>query len=253
MFGICRLALLPIRAEPSHRSELVSQLLFGEHYEVLEENTDWLRIKNAFDDYEGYISRIQYTEASLEYFRQIETHDYKISLDLMSPILYRKERMYILLGSILPFTANELFKMEESLAFGGEAKPLSQILKMPAMKEMAMKYLHTPYLWGGRSPFGIDCSGLTQQVYKLCGYRLKRDAAQQYQQGKEVNFSEVQPGDLAFFEKNDKIDHVGLVMEDHKILHASGKVKLDHFTHEGISDENQNLTHRLKGIKRILL
>jgi hypothetical protein len=242
-----------MRAEPSHRSEMVNQLLFGEHYMVLEEHGDWLRIKNAFDDYEGFISRIQHTEASSDYYKQIETHDYKISLELMSPILFRKERMYIALGSILPFSANELFKMEESMAFAGEAKPLSQMLKMPAMKEMAMKYLHAPYLWGGRSPLGIDCSGLTQQVYKLCGYRLQRDASQQFRQGKDIAYSHLLPGDLAFFEKEGKVDHVGIVMDEQKILHASGKVKVDQLSEEGIRDVNQILTHRLIGIKRIIM
>jgi hypothetical protein len=253
MYGICRLAVIPLRAEPNHKSEMLSQLLFGEHYTVEEELDEWLKIRNAFDEYVGYIPLSQHTAATQEYFQQVETHDYKISLELLSPILYKKERMHIVIGSILPFTANELFKMEESLAFAGEAKPLSQIYKMPLMKDIAFRYLNAPYLWGGRSPMGVDCSGFTQQVFKICGFRLYRDAYQQHQQGAEVKYHEAKAADLAFFASNDKVDHVGLILDDYKIIHASGRVKVEQITEEGIVDANKKLTHKLVGIKRIIL
>ena len=254
MFGIIRQSLVPIRVEASHRSEMVSQQLFGEHYRVLDNDTEkyWLRISSAFDNYEGWICRLQHTEISEAYFEQIESSDYKISLDLSSPILFKKERMNILLGSVLPFGSNELFKMEETLAFGGESKPLSQQLKMPYMKDIALKYLNAPYLWGGRSPFGIDCSGFTQQVFKICGFRLNRDASQQFLQGLEVAFENAKAGDLAFFGTEDKIDHVGLILEESKIIHASGYVKINEINGIGIQQTNGEFTHKLKGVRRLI-
>ncbi len=254
MFGIIRQSLVPIRAEASHRSEMASQLLFGEHYRVLNNDTekDWIRIICAFDNYEGWISRLQHTEISEAYFEQIESSDYKVSLDLSSPILFKKERMNILLGSVLPFGSNELFKMEETLAFGGESKPLSQKWKMPQMKELALKYLNTPYLWGGRSPFGIDCSGFTQEVFKICGYKLNRDASQQFLQGVEIEFENAKAGDLAFFGNDDKIDHVGLILEENRIIHASGHVKIDTISEVGIQNAGGEFTHKLKGVRRLI-
>jgi hypothetical protein len=252
MFGICRLALLPLRESSSHRSQMVSQLLFGEHYEVLDQQQDWFLIRNAFDGYTGFIARNQYTGIPEEYFKQIEVSDYKISLDLVSPILYKKERMPIVLGSILPFTGSELFKMEESMAFTGDSKPISQQIKMPLMKEMAMKYYNSPYLWGGRSPFGIDCSGFTQMVFRMCGYKLKRDSSQQATQGQEVEFGSHKPGDLAFFEEHGKINHVGLILEDNRIIHASGRVRIDRIDQRGILDEQNERTHHLSMVRKIM-
>ena len=120
------------------------------------------------------------------------------------------------------------------------------------MKDLAMKYLNTPYLWGGRSPFGIDCSGCTQQVFKICGFRLNRDASQQFLQGTEIEFENAKAGDLAFFGSAEKIDHVGLILDDNKIIHASGHVKIDAIDSAGIRNSNGEFTHKLKGVRRLI-
>jgi gamma-D-glutamyl-L-lysine dipeptidyl-peptidase len=256
-YGVCRLAVVPMRAEPSQKAELINQLLFGEHYRVLQVQPDrqWLYIQAAWDGYLGWISMSQFTEITEAYFEQIETADFKISIDLVSSILYQKQRMNIVMGAVLPFTGTELFKIEESLAFGGESKPLGQRWGMPFLKDIAFKYINTPYLWGGKSPFGIDCSGFIQMVFKICGYRLNRDASQQVLQGDEVNeFEKVKAGDLAFFcEKDGRVSHVGLVIDNLHIIHASGKVRVDLLSPDGIFNlDNQVLTHNLHSIRRII-
>ena len=128
-------------------------------------------------------------------------------------------------------------------------KPKSDIVST------AFLYLNAPYLWGGKSPFGIDCSGFTQMVYKLCGYKLLRDAYQQSNQGDALSFiEESEPGDLAFFDNEEgKIIHVGIIMENNYIIHASGKVRIDRLDHLGIYNAEQNKhTHRLRVIKKIV-
>ncbi len=255
-FGICRLSVVPVRHSDSDKSEMVSQLLFGEHYTVLEKskNRTWLKINNHFDGYEGWISSNQHSGISMDYFEQVNNSDYKITLDVTSNILFKKNRMPILLGSILPIATNELFKMEEQLAYNGNAKSLSQRYQVEQIMEIARKYLDAPYLWGGKSPFGIDCSGFTQIVFKIGGYKLKRDASQQINQGWVIDkLSAANPGDLVFFENAiSGSAHVGIVMEEQQVIHASGKVRIDTLTEEGIFNEEWNkLTHKLTGIRRI--
>lgn len=255
-FGICRLSIVPVRGSASDKSEMVTQLLFGDHYTVLgsSEDNKWIKIKMEYDGYEGWIDALQHHEISPEYFHQVNNSDYKISLDLTSSILYRKYPINIVIGSVLPIATNELFKMEEQLAFNGEAKSLSQKREFDFLKAVALKYLNSPYLWGGRTPFGIDCSGFTQMVFKICGYRLLRDASDQSKEGDPVDYQERSAGDLAFF-NNDKgnIIHVGILTNKEEIIHASGKVRVDKLDREGIFNVDLNRhSHYLHSIRRII-
>ncbi len=255
--GICRLSIVPVRREPADPSEMVTQLLFGEHYTVHEvsENGKWKRITIAYDGYSGWIDHRQHTSISQAYFDQITHSEYKLCMDITSSILFRKEPVMIVIGSVLPISTSELFKMEEQLAFNGEAKSLGQRRDVEFIFEVARKYLHAPYLWGGRTPFGIDCSGFTQIVFRLAGYALLRDASQQVGQGILVeDIGSAQPGDLAFFNnEKGKITHVGILLPDAKIIHASGHVRIDGFNKNGILDaDSGRITHTLHSIRRIL-
>jgi gamma-D-glutamyl-L-lysine dipeptidyl-peptidase len=256
-FGVCRLSLVPVRKDPSEQSELLTQLLFGDHYEVLEKDPEkkWLRIRINFDHYEGWISALQHHPVSKEYYDYIGRAEFKITTDITSSLLYNKNPIHILMGSVIPISSAELFKMEEQFAFNGESKSLGAKREFEFIKSTAMKYLNAPYLWGGRNPFGVDCSGFVQMVYKISGYRLFRDAWQQSNQGKVVkSFDQLLPGDIAFFKNDDKkITHTGIILDQQRIIHASGRVRIDQFTEDGILNLDTKIyTHRLSHIRRIL-
>jgi len=256
-FGVCRLSVIPVRAEASEKSEQVTQLLFGEHYEVFEQSTDkkWLKVRLYFDQYEGWIDEKQHHAISKEYFEYLNRAEFKITTDITASMLYNKSPQLILMGSMIPISSSELFKMEEQFAFNGEAKNLGQKREFEFLKNIARKYLNAPYLWGGRNPFGIDCSGFTQMVFKICGYNLFRDSWQQASQGKSLKTGDAtRPGDLAFFKNaGGKIVHVGIVLEDDKIIHASGRVRIDHINDEGILNLDTKIyTHQLSHYRRIL-
>lgn len=256
-YGVCRLSLVPVRNEPSDKSEQVTQLLFGDHYEVLEESSDgkWLQIRANFDGYIGWVDKRQHHQVSREYFLYCNKAEFKITTDLTSSILYHKSKQMILMGSVIPISSSELFKMEEQFAFNGEAKNLGQKREFEFLKQVALKYVNAPYVWGGKTPFGIDCSGFVQMVFKICGYKLLRDSSQQTSQGKSVkNRMEVLPGDLAFFKnESDKVSHVGIMLDAGKIIHSSGRVRIDQLSEEGIFDIDLNrVTHKLSHFRRIL-
>ncbi len=256
-YGVCRLSLVPVRAETSDKGEQVTQLLFGDHYEVIDEDKDrkWVRIKTNFDQYEGWIDAKQHHFISKEYFEYLNHAEFKITTDITSSILYNKSRQIILMGSMIPISSSELFKMEEQFAFIGEAKNLGQKREFEFVRTTAIKYLNSPYLWGGKSTFGVDCSGFTQMVFKICGYRLLRDSGQQATHGRVVSaVHEAKPGDLAFFQNVDgKINHVGILLEKDKIIHASGHVRVDTFNEKGIlNQETKGYTHHFSHLRRVL-
>ncbi len=255
--GICRLGIVPVRKNPMEQAEMVTQLLFGDHYSVNEVSKDgkWIQITIEFDQYQGWIDVKQHTWISEDHFYHLNHTDFKISTDINSNILYKKRLIQIVIGSVLPISSSELFEVSEHFAFNGTSKSLGEKQGFDFIKQIIKNYMNAPYLWGGKTPFGIDCSGLTQQIYKLCGYKLKRDASQQFHQGTEVAaVAHSMPGDLAFF-KNEKgkISHVGIIMENHDLVHASGYVRKDKLDENGIfNEELSTYTHILAGIKRIL-
>jgi cell wall-associated NlpC family hydrolase len=256
-YGVCRLSVVSVRSEPADKSELVSQLLFGDHYEVSEKTKDkkWLKIRINFDHYEGWIDSKQHQTISREYYQYINNAEYKITTDVTASLLYNKSPITILMGSIIPISSAELFKMEEQFAFNGDAKNVGQKREFDYLRSIAQKYLNAPYQWGGKNPFGIDCSGFTQMVYKISGYKLLRDAWQQSTQGKSVKtLQDSKPGDLAFFTTSEgKINHTGILLGNDKIIHAAGKVRVDHINEDGILNlETKIYTHQLSHIRQIM-
>ena len=235
--GICSLSVVPMRKEASHESELVSELLFNDIYEIIEENLEWLKIRCLYDSYEGWIRKLQHKELSQDKLNEYISKDKYI---INSPVSYYN------------------FKV---LSFGSkifENKPNSIMLRdsfSPSiMVESAIKLLDTPYRWGGKSVMGIDCSALVQLCAKVAGFKLPRDASQQVNYGETVMYiNEIKAGDLAFFENEDrKITHVGILLSSDKIIHASGKVRIDTFDQTGILNKETNRhTHVLSVIKRL--
>jgi len=255
-FGVCRLNLVPVRLTPDDRAEQATQLLFGDHYSVIEEKPKWVKIKIQFDQYEGWISKKQHHGITAEYFNYLNEAEFKITTDLTASILYNKHPVTILMGSVIPISTSELFKMEEQFAFNGEAKSLGQKRDFDFLKVIAARYLRAPYQWGGKSPFGIDCSGFTQMVFRIGGFSLHRDAIDQSKQGKAVgSMADTQPGDLLFFKsETSKITHVGIKWDHERIIHASGEVRIDYVNEEGILHAEQKIyTHQLVSIRRILV
>lgn len=184
--GISRLAIVPMRDQPSHDSPMRSQILFGEHYQVIEHKEDWLKVEMVYDQSAGWIHQSQHSAISEEYFNQINHSDYKVCTDLSGTIFFQKKKVHILLGSILPITTNELFKMEEQIAYNGESKSLSLRREPDFLLEVLKLYEHAPFLPGGKTPFGIDAAAFVQQVFKLCGFKTPRYLDQLYQTGKEI-------------------------------------------------------------------
>ena len=253
MFGICNLAIIPLRAEPSDRSEIVSQVLFGEHFEIIETRKQWSKIKLHFDNYEGWVDSKQYQIITASDFKTLSKESIVLNSDLIEYITGKNNLLIpIPLGATLSFLNHSEINSEE---FDFEGSKIEGIKPKANLIETAFMYLNAPYLWGGKTPFGIDCSGFTQMVYKLNGYSLARDASQQSNQGEALSFiEESEPGDLAFFDNEEgNIIHVGIIMEDNYIIHASGKVRIDRLDHLGIYNAETNRhTHKLRVIKKII-
>lgn len=248
-YGICHLSIVPIRILPDEVDEMTSQLLYGEHFKVLENRKKWSRIRVAYDGYEGWISNNQLTFITEDEYNQLNEQKKPIfSSDIISHICASN-------GVLIPIVLGSSVDGSKILQHTFEGDHTSNEKSKPNLVNTALLYVNTPYFWGGKTPFGIDCSGFTQMVYKINGYSLKREAEQQSKQGEALSFiEESEPGDLAFFDNNEGIiDHVGIILKDNYIIHAHGHVRIDRIDHTGIFNaQEKQYTHKLRVIKKII-
>ncbi|MDA9977473.1 C40 family peptidase [Flavobacteriaceae bacterium] len=234
MYGICHLSIIPLRKDSTSKSELVSQLIYGELFKVLESNEKWFLIECIDDNYKGWINHSQFKEISEHDLKKVLRIEAKYLNNRTAEIETENGTMSIIIGSKI----SSCSILNHKLNTKTDSKN--------SIIENSFKFLNSPYLWGGRTPYGIDCSGFTQQVYKLNGFQLSRDANQQVIQGKEIILEDAKPGDLAFFGE-DVISHVGIIMNSNKIIHAFGSVRIDDLNQNGIINSISNkLTHKLK-------
>lgn len=255
-YAACQVSIAPIRAQASDKSEMVSQLLFGETVEVQDTKDNWRFVVCAWDGYTGWVDvkqLVRLTASEFEIYREQQT----LNLSLVEGLMAADYFIPLTMGAVLPNYDGLRCRLgEQTFQFSGPVvTPGQQQLSNEWIVKIARRYLHAPYLWGGRSPFGVDCSGFTQMVFKISGMPLLRDASQQVTQGRTIDFmEECQSGDLAFFDNGKgNITHVGIILPDCHIIHASGKVRVDKLDHFGIFNRELNrYTHQLRIVKRVL-
>ena len=254
-YGICNLSIVSLRNEPSNKEELVSQVLFGESFKVLETRKEWSKIRLAFDKYEGWIDNKKFVFITVEEYTKIITEKPVLAGNLIDFITDQNKNLAtVTLGATLPHFANNQFHIGP-ITYQYDGEIITNKNSKENLIQTAFLFLNTPYLWGGKTPFGIDCSGFSQMVYKLNGYKLLRDASQQATQGEVLSFiEESEPGDLAFFDNSEgHITHVGIIMQDNYIIHAHGKVRIDRLDHSGIYNvDTRRHSHKLRVIKKII-
>jgi gamma-D-glutamyl-L-lysine dipeptidyl-peptidase len=257
-YGLCTLSIVPARKEPAGTSEMVTQLLFGETYTVKESIGGWIRIRITFDNYECWISEKQHTRINEQTYQSLQRQEPSLVNELVQ-LLHDKKNNHtfpVTLGATLPFYRNHTCQAgEKELMYEGQISEAKIAGGADEILQTAFLFLNAPYLWGGKSPFGIDCSGFTQLCYKLNGHKLPRDSEQQVELGTPLSFvDEALAGDLAFFDNEEgKIVHVGILLDNQKIIHASGFVRVDKFDHYGIyNTDKKGYSHHLRVIKRII-
>ena len=251
--GICNLSIVALRASDSHRSEMVSQVLFAEQFKILRSKNDWVYVRLIDTEYEGWIQQGQFITLPNDYSIGMPGNPYKVVDVIGATAIFDRSRVNLLPGTkIFASLLSEYYSEFPYTIIGSLREPVKDDFSQEFPKLMDY-YSNSPYLWGGRSHLGIDCSGLSQAIYAHFGIPLPRDAYQQADKGGVVNFfSEIKAGDLAFFDNEDrKITHVGVVIDHETIFHASAHVRIDRLDSQGIFNRQLNrYTHQLRIVKR---
>jgi cell wall-associated NlpC family hydrolase len=249
---ICENVFVPLRSGPSHRAEMLSQVLFGEKYQVLDQSGHWFKIITLFDNYTGWID--------INHIQQTEDKEKGTNRTLNRSLLcYKNDKTKMVLEAgceiYNPDFENKKFTIGKNIYTTSSDFSSSFITTSDSFADLAMKFINSPYIWGGRIPSGIDCSGFTQLVYKIRGIAIPRDSWQQAEKGTSISFiDEVIPGDLVFFDnERGRISHVGMILSKGLVIHASGRVRIDTIDHQGIyKREIKGYSHHLRTIRRIV-
>lgn len=256
-YGICTLGFISVWLEPSEKSEMITQILLGEHFTITQKFMGWYQAKLAFDQTEGWINPLEATAISARKFQQIDNKPAAVCTSIIDMVAHGETQLTLVGGSSLPLWKpyKKAFSLgKQHSAFNGEYQ-IMPVKDLPHfLIQHALKYLHTPHLAGGRTPFGIDASGLVQVVFKMAGIRLPRIAPEQVKHGEVLSFmEESRDGDLAFFQDElGEINHVGFIWKKNRVIHVSEKVRIDGIDQYGIYQlENKRYTHQLRVIKRI--
>jgi cell wall-associated NlpC family hydrolase len=250
-YAFIKVPAAPVRRKARHQVETVSQLLFGEKIAILGKKGNlWVRVVSLHDNYEGWVTRNLIEPISKQ---QAKTSTAFVTSDLISRLDINEKTLNIPLGSSLPDFKDGKGSID-SFNYNFKGYYINRFAEPPGaeqLKQFTFKWLNAPYMWGGRTILGVDCSGFVQINFKMLGIDLPRDAWQQAQEGKPVKkLKDALPGDLAFFDDRDEIVHVGILLNNEQIIHASGTVKIDRIDKKGIINEEGKRTHSLMAIKR---
>jgi hypothetical protein len=251
-FGVVIVPAAPVRRKARHQSEMINQLLFGEVVEILKQKGSlWVKVRSLHDDYEGWMTNTLLHEISEQ---EAQVYTSPVASGFVNTIDYREMKMQLPLGSSLPAFADGMGRIAElRYQFDGHyIKRNEQTPNEELVKQLTYQWLNAPYLWGGRTIFGVDCSGFVQVNYKMMGVDLPRDAWQQAQAGKTIKkLKDVVCGDLAFFDDKEEIVHVGILLSTDRIIHSSAKVRIDPIDKKGIiNSDTGKRSHSLRVIKR---
>ncbi len=257
-YAYCNVSVMPIRKEPFHSAEQTNQLLFGEKAEIIEvNNREWARIHCSWDGYEGWCKQSQLAVIQRKEYRKgakymAGSHNNKLAME--------SGDMWLPLGSdLVALRGGKTIPVSEKGKYKGKKIKYKEVeLSCDGLVAAAKRYIHAPYVWGGRSLAGIDCSGLVHMAFKLCNKSFPRDSQPQSAEGELVDFLQnAKCGDLAFFDnKEGKIVHVGILLDNQTIIHATdtaGRVVIDRIDQAGIISTTLKMrTHNLRFVKRII-
>lgn len=255
--GFCNIPYIPVRKSPSDREEMITMILFGEAFEILTQGVNnWHYIQTHSDSYKGWIF-----DRNIEALIANENFTVRNEHLVSSPFAEIRSMdsvLYLGFGSrIVNLQQNQHFELlNKKYLISEDLLPVDEHRSFDQVVSLILKLSGTPYLWGGKSSYGFDCSGFVQTVFRLVNHKLPRDAYEQEMMGKTIKDIETtKAGDLAFFKDiKGKINHVGIIIEPGKIIHASQYVRVSKIDNKGILKDNQRgrYSHELASIKRIL-